>query len=49
MEKKSEQTQVPHAQTLLDNAAHNEWQCHAVVTGNQTEHNNRLSVMIGYT
>ena len=26
-----------HTSTLLDNAAHNEWQCHALVMGNLTE------------
>ena len=28
-ERKSEQDDIPHTTTMLDNAAHNEWQCHA--------------------
>ena len=27
-ERKSEQAHIPYAPTLLDNAAHNEWQYH---------------------
>ena len=28
-ERKTEQAHIPHAPTLLDNAAHHEWQCNA--------------------
>ena len=32
-----------------NNAAHNEWQCHAIASGNQTENHNRISGIIQYT
>ena len=37
---KSEQAHIPHTPTLLDNYAHNEWQCHALVIDNQTYNHN---------
>ena len=36
-ERKSEQAHIPHAPTLLENGVYNEWQFHALVTGNRTE------------
>ena len=45
----SEQPHIPHATLLLDNAAHNECQCHALVMSNQTENRNRISVIFVYT
>ena len=48
-ERKSEQADIPHAQTMLYDAAYNKYQFHALVMGNQTEHHNRLLVRIGYT
>ena len=45
----SEQAHIPHALTLLDNAAQNEWLCLAKVMGNRTENYNRIMVIIGYT
>ena len=38
--RKSEQAHTPHAPTLLNNAVHNEWKCHALVMGNWTENHN---------
>ena len=43
------QAHTPHAPTLFDNAAHNEWQCHAIMMDNRTENHNQISVIIGYT
>ena len=48
-ERKSEQAHIPHASTLRDNAAHKEWQCHALVIGNRKENHNRILVIIGHT
>ena len=36
-ERKSEQAHIPHAPTLLENAVYNEWQFHALGTGNRTK------------
>ena len=36
-ERKSEQAHISHTPTLLDNTAHNEWQCHALLMGNRRE------------
>ena len=36
-ERKSEQAHIPHAPTLLENAVYNEWQFHALVTGNRAK------------
>ena len=36
-ERKSEQAHIPHAPTLLENAAYNEWQFQALGTGNRTK------------
>ena len=33
-ERKSEQDHTPQTPTMLDNAAHNKWQCHALVMDN---------------
>ena len=35
-----EQAHIRHALTLLDNAAHKEWECHALVKGNRTDNHN---------
>ena len=35
-ERKNEQAHIPQAPTLLDNAAYNEWQCHAFMMDNLT-------------
>ena len=35
--RKSEQAHIPHAQTLFENAVYNEWQFHALGTGNRTK------------
>ena len=40
---------MSHSQTLLDNAAHSEWQCHASVVGNRAEKHYRISIIIGHT
>ena len=45
-ERKSEQAYIPHAPTMLDNASHNDWHCHALVMGNRNENHNRTSVLI---
>ena len=45
----SEQANIPHTPTLLDNAAHNEWQCHVYMMGTRTENHNQISVIIQYT
>lgn len=45
-ERKSEQAYIPHAPTLLGNAAHNEWQCHAIGMGNLTEIHNQISILL---
>ena len=42
-ERKSEQADIPHAPTLLENAVYNEWQFQALVTGNRTENQFHLS------
>ena len=39
--KESEQAPIPYAATLIDNAAHNEWKCHALMMGNLTENHNQ--------
>ena len=36
-ERKSEQAHIPQAPTLLENAVYNEWQFHALGTGNRTK------------
>ena len=36
-ERNSEQTHIPRAPTLPENAVYNEWQFQALMTGNQTE------------
>ena len=45
-ERKSEQALIYYVPTLLDNAAHNEWQCHAKMMGNRTENHNQIPVII---
>ena len=45
-ERKSEQAHIPHAPTLLNNAPHKEWQCHALVICYQTENHNQILVII---
>ena len=47
--RKSEQAHIPHALKLLESAAHNECQCHALVMGIRTENHNRILVIIRYT
>ena len=42
-ERKSEQTRIPHAPTLVENAVYNIWQFQALVTGNWTENQFHLS------
>ena len=48
-ERKSEQANILHATTLLENAAHNKWQFQALVMGNWAENHNQISIIIGYT
>ena len=48
-ERKSEQVHIPQTPRLLDNAAPNEWQCHALAMGNWIENHKQISVIIGYT
>ena len=45
----SEQANIPHTPTLLDNEGYNEWQCHVYMMGNRTENHNQISVIIEYT
>ena len=45
----SEQANIPLTPTLLNNAVHNGWQCHAYMMGNRTGNHNQISVKIGYT
>ena len=48
-ERKIKKAHIPQAPTLLDNAAHNERQYHALAIANRTENHFRISVIIGYT
>ena len=36
----NEQAHIHQAATLLENVAHNEWNCHALLMGNRTENHN---------
>ena len=47
--KESKQAHIPQTQRLLDNAAHNEWQCHALAMDNRTENHKQILVIIRYT
>ena len=42
----SEQAYIPNIPTLLNNAAHNKWQCHAFVMGSQSENHHQILVII---
>ena len=44
-ERKSEQAHIPHVPTLLDNAAHNECERHALVMGQSDRNHNRILVI----
>ena len=45
-ERKSEQTNIPQAPTLLENAVYNKWQFQTLVTGNLTENQFHLNCTI---
>ena len=42
-ERKSEEANIPHAPTLLENAVYNEWHFQALVRGNRTENQFHIS------
>ena len=40
---------TPNSKIAYNNAAYNEWQCHALAMGNWIENYKQISVIIGYT